>query len=143
MRCHSNKAPLILILLLIGPVLWGCISFRIEKIKDGADVPLPPVEFMVGETTLSEVLSFYGAPAQIVNMKGHFALLYQKAIYRGGHLSIGIPLGDVAKVSPSLSSMGDLLRYDTVVFVFTPDGLLDNMKYENGTSKPLWNTFWQ
>lgn len=143
MRCHSNKVPFILSLLLISQVLWGCISFRIEKIKDGADVPPTPAQFMVGETTLSEVLAYYGAPAQIVEMKGHFALHYQKAIYRGGHFSIGIPLGDVAKVSPSLSSMGDLSRYDTVVFVFTPDGLLDNMKYENGTSRPLWNTFWK
>jgi hypothetical protein len=143
MRCHSNKVPFILTLLLIGPVLWGCISFRIEKIRDGADVPRLPEEFMVGKTTLSEVLSYYGAPAEIVNMKGHFALLYQKAIYRGGHFSIGIPLGDVAKVSPSLSSMGDLLRHDTVVFVFTNEGLLDNMKYEDGTNKPLWGTFWK
>lgn len=143
MRCHSNKVPWIITLLLIAQVILGCVSFRIEKIRDGADVSPPPAEFMVGKTTLSEVLSYYGAPAEIINLKGHFALHYQKAIYRGGHFSIGVPLSDVLKASPKLSGTGSLLRHDAIVFVFTPEGLLDDMKYENETSRPLWDTFWK
>ncbi len=143
MRCHSKKALWILVVVLTGQFVLGCVSFQIEKIKNGTDVPPPPAEFTPGKTTLSEVLSHYGAPAEIVDMKGNFALHYQKAIYRGGRLSIGIPLSEVLKAGPRVGGAGNLLRLDAVVFVFTPEGMLNDMKYESGTSRPLWDTFWK
>jgi hypothetical protein len=129
--------------MLIGQVIFGCVSFHIDKINDGVDIPTPPDEFKAGKTSLQEVLIYYGAPAEIVNMKGHFALHYQRTMDRAGHISIGVPLIDVLKAGPTLNARGNLLRHDTVVFVFTPEGLLEDMKYEKGTNRPLWDTFWR
>jgi hypothetical protein len=123
--------------------MWGCVSLQIEKFNDGADVPPPPDEFIAGKTSLKEVLSYYGAPTEIVHMKGSFALHYRRTLYRGVDISIGIPLSDVFKPSPKFDSRGNLSRYDTVVFVFTSEGLLKDLKYEKGTSRPLWSTFWK
>jgi len=130
-------------LLLLGQILCGCISFRIDKINDGADVHPLPQEFVVGKTTLREVLASYGAPVDIVEMTGHFALHYQRAFYRGGNFSVGIPLSDVLRVSPTLDTMGNLQRYDSAIFVFTLDGVLSEMNYVRGTSHPLWGTYWK
>ena len=143
MRCHSKNFIWIITAMLIGQVIFGCVSFHIDKINDGVDIPTPPDEFKAGKTSLQEVLIYYGAPAEIVNMKGHFALHYQRTMDRAGHISIGVPLIDVLKAGPTLNARGNLLRHDTVVFVFTPEGLLEDMKYEKGTNRPLWDTFWR
>jgi len=143
MGCHSNKIIRILMIMFIGQLMGGCVSLQIAKFNDGADVPPPPDEFIAGKTSLQEVLSFYGAPTEIVPMKGLFALHYRRTLYRGANISIGIPLGDVWKLSPNWDARGNLSRYDTVVFVFTTEGLLNDWKYEKGTSRPLWNTFWK
>jgi hypothetical protein len=42
-----------------------------------------------------------------------------------------------------MEATGNLLRYDTVVFIFTADGVLKDMKYEKGTSRPLWEDYWK
>jgi hypothetical protein len=141
MRCLSNKIIGILLIFFLGQFLWGCISLQIEKFNDGADVPPPPDEFLAGKTSLQEVLSYYGAPTEIVHLKGAFALHYQRALYRGVDISIGLPLRDV--LNPKLDTRGNLFRYDTVVFIFTPEGVLKDLKYEKGTSRPLWSTFWE
>ena len=143
MRCRSNKITWILMILFVEQVIWGCVSLQIDKINDGADILPPPDEFNAGKTSLQEVLNCYGAPSEIVNMEGHFALHYQRTMDRTGHISIGIPLIDVLKAGPKLAARGNLLSHDTVVFVFTPEGLLEDMIYEKGTSRPLWGTFWK
>jgi hypothetical protein len=38
---------------------------------------------------------------------------------------------------------GDLALHDAIVFIFTPDGLLKDMRYEKSTSRPLWDTYWE
>lgn len=143
MRCHSKNIMWITTAMLIGQVIFGCVSFHIDKINDGVDIPPPPDEFKAGKTSLQEVLNYYGAPAEIVNMKGHVALHYQRTMDRTGHISIGIPLIEVLKAGPELTARGNLLSHDTVVFVFTAEGLLEDMVYEKGTSRPLWGTFWK
>ena len=143
MRCHSNNIKWIITAMLIGQVILGCVSFHIDKINVGVDIPPPPDEFKAGNTSLQEVLNRYGAPAEIVNMEGHFALHYQRTMGRAGHISIGVPLIDVLKAGPELTARGNLLSHDTLVFVFTPAGLLEDMVYEKGTSRPLWGTFWK
>ena len=143
MECRFNRILWAMTLLLLSQILCGCVSFRIEKVNDGAEVQPLPQEFVVGKTTLTDVLGSYGAPADIVDLRGHFALHYQRAFYRGGNLSVGIPLTDVLRVSPTLDATGNLQRYDSAVFVFTPEGVLSEMTYEKGTSHPLWNTYWK
>jgi len=130
-------------LLLLSQILHGCLTFRIEKVNNDAKVQPLPQEFVVGKTTLTDVLAAYGAPVDIVDMKGHFALHYQRAFYRGGSLSLGIPLSDVLRVSPTLNATGNLQRFDSAVFVFTLDGVLSEMNYSQGTNHPLWDTYWK
>jgi hypothetical protein len=132
-----------MIALLAGLVISGCISLRIEKINNGAEILPPPEGFMEGKTSLEEVLLYYGAPTEIIDMRGSLALHYQRKFYRGGHLSIGIPLGDVYNVSPKMDARGDLVLHDAIVFIFTTDGLLKDMSYEKSTNRPLWDTYWE
>ena len=138
-----KRLPGIAILLVACLILGGCLSLRIDKVTDGAEVKPLPQEFAIGKTTLADILASYVAPADIVDMKGHFALHYQRSFYRGGQLSLSIPLSDVLKTSPKLDATGNLLRYDAAVFIFTPDGVLSEMTYENGIARPLWDTYWK
>jgi hypothetical protein len=114
-------------------ILCGCPSFRIDRINDGSEVKPLPQAFVVGKTTLADVLSSYGAPADIIDMKGHFALHYQRIFYRGGQISLSLPLKDIIKVSPAFDVAGNLQRYDSAVFIFTPEGILSKMIYGTRT----------
>ena len=143
MRCRCRTLVWIMTALIAGFVISGCVSLRIEKINDGTAILPPPEGFMAGKTSLHEVLLYYGAPTDIIDMQGYLALHYQRTFYRGGHLSIGIPLGDVFKASPSINARGDLALHDAIIFIFTTDGLLKDMRYEKSTSRPLWDTYWE
>ena len=143
MRCHYRAPARIMIAMLAGLVISGCVSLRIEKINHGADVLPPPEGFAAGKTSLQEVLLYYGAPTDIIDMQGHLALHYQRTFYRGGHLSVGVPLGDVYKASPKMDARGALALHDAIVFIFTTDGLLKDMRYEKSTNRPLWDTYWE
>lgn len=124
-------------------VLSGCVSLRVDRISKGAEVPPPAPELKKGIATLTEVLARHGAPTDILDLQGKFALVYRRSYYRGGQISVGIPLSDVIKTSFNLEATGNLLRHDLLVFVFTPDGILEEVTYEKGTDRPLWNTFWK
>lgn len=143
MRCLSNSIIGVAAALLLAQVLSGCVSLRIEKKQEGVDVLPPPVEFIQKKTLLEEVLAGYGAPTDLVDMNGDFALHYRRALYRGMRVSMGIPLKSVLLPNPSMEAKGNLLRYDTAVFIFTADGVLKDMKYEKGTSRSLWEDYWR
>ena len=142
MRCRFNNIIWFTAALLIAQALSGCVSLQIEKIQEGVDVLPPPDEFIQKKTSLEEILSCYGAPTDLVDMNGDFALHYRRALYRGMNVSIGIPLKYALLPSPSIKSTGNLLRYDTVVFIFTADRMLKDMKYEKGTDRSLWEDYW-
>jgi hypothetical protein len=142
MRCRFNNIIWAAAALVIAQAISGCISLQIEKVQQGVDVLPPPDEFIQKKTLLEEILSCYGAPTELVDMNGDFALHYRRALYRGMHVSIGIPLKSVLLPNPSIGTTGNLLRYDTVVFIFTADGELKDMKYEKGTGRSLWEDYW-
>ena len=142
MRCRFNNIIWFTAALLIAQAISGCVSLQIEKIQEGVDVLPPPDEFIQKKTSLEEILSCYGAPTDLVDMNGDFALHYRRAVYRGMNVSIGIPLKYALLPSPSIKSTGNLLRYDTVVFIFTADRMLKDMKYEKGTDRSLWEDYW-
>ena len=142
MRCPFNSIIRVAAALLIAQAISGCISLQIDKIQEGVDVLPPPVEFLQKKTLLEEILSCYGAPTDLVDMNGDFALHYRRALYRGMKVSMGIPLKYALLPNPSMEATGNLLRYDTVVFIFTADGVLKDMKYEKGTSRSLWEDYW-
>ena len=56
--------------------------------------------------------------------------------------SIGFPLKNALLPNPGLEATGNLLRYDTVVFIFTADGVLKDMKYEKNTDRSSWEDYW-
>jgi hypothetical protein len=144
MACRFKWRHLSIGLLLLIFLFSGCVSLRIDRINRGADVPVPSADLKEGKTTLAEVLSFYGAPTDIVDMKGKFALFYKRSFYQGGQISIGIPLTDMF-LSPSLrmEATGNLLRHDLLALFFTPDGILRETLYEKGASQPFWGSFWK
>jgi hypothetical protein len=142
MRCPFNSIIRVAAALLIAQAISGCVSLRIEKVQQGADVLPPPVELIQKRTLLAEILSCYGAPTDLVDMNGDFALHYRRALYRGMKVSIGVPLKYALLPNPSMESTGNLLRYDTAVFIFTADGVLKDMKHEKGTSRSLWEDYW-
>jgi hypothetical protein len=142
MRCPFNGIIRVAAALLMAQAISGCVSLRIEKIQQGADVLPPPVEFIQKKTLLEEILSCYGAPTDLVDMNGDFALHYRRALYRGMQVSMGIPLKYALLPNPSMEATGNLSRYDTAVFIFTADGVLKDMKYEKGTSRSSWEDYW-
>lgn len=146
MRCRFNQitwlVTVLLTVLLSAQTLAGCLSLQIEKFQKGVEVSPPSDEFIQRKTLLEEILFRYGAPTDLVEMNHEFALLYQRAMHRGMKVSIGIPLKYVFLPNPSMDTLGTLLRYDTIVFIFTADGVLKDMKFEKGTERSLWDDYW-
>ena len=143
MGCRFNNIIWVTGAMLIAQAISGCVSLQIDKIQEGVDVLPPPIEFLQKKTLLSEILSSYGAPTDLVEMNGDFALHYRRALYRGMNVSIGIPLKNALLPNPGMEATGSLSRYDTVVFIFTADGVLKDMKYDRGTSRSLWEDYWK
>lgn len=134
---------MILSLLLIL-IVSGCVSIRFDRINKGAEVPMPAAELREGKTTLSEALARYGAPTDVVDLDGKFALMYKKSFYQGGQISLGIPLSDLFfQSSIKMEATGNLLRHDLLALFFTPDGILTETMYERGASHPFWGSFWK
>jgi hypothetical protein len=142
MRCRFDKIVWLTAALLMAQAISGCLSLQIEKVQEGVDVLPLPDEFIREKTSLKEVLSRYGAPTDLVDMNSDFALHYRRVLYRGMNVSIGIPLKNALLPNPSVETTGNLLRYDTVVFIFAADGVLKDMKYEKGTDRSLWEDYW-
>ena len=143
MACPFNRSYLIFFLLMTL-ILSGCVSLRFDRISRGTDVPLPSAELKEGTATLTDVLIHYGAPTEILDMNGKFALIYKKSFYQGGQLSVGIPLSDLLFPSTlRFEAAGTLMRHDLLALIFTPEGILSETMYERGASYPFWESFWK
>ena len=142
MRCRSNNIIWVTAALLVAQAISGCVSLQIEKVQEGVDVLPPFDEFIQKKTSLEEILSYYGAPIDLVDMNGDFVLHYRRALSMGMVFSIGIPLKNALLPTPTVDANGNLMRYDTVVFIFAADGVLKDMKYEKGTSRSWWEDYW-
>lgn len=142
MRCLFNNRTWLAAVFFLAQAVSGCVSLQIEKTQEGVDILPPRGEFAPEKTSLDEILACYGAPAEVVDLNGDFALHYRRALARGASVSIGFPLKYTFLPNPSIKANGDLLRYDTAVFIFTADGVLKDMKYGKGTERPLWEDYW-
>jgi len=147
MECRSKtrrgmSGALVVILLLIGAVMTGCVSLRLEKGAEGRPLPEATPALEPGKATLTEVLQRYGAPDHIGALADGFALTYERNAYRGLSLSIGLPLSDTVRTSADMTARGSLIRYDTLVFFFTKEGVLRHSILERGSQTPLWKTYW-
>ena len=141
MRCPFSRIIRIFAALLLTQAVSGCITLQFEKRQEEVAVLAPPVEFLQKKTVLDEILSSYGAPTDIVEMNGDFALHYRKSLYKSMDVSFGIPLQNLLLYS-SLGAYGNLLHYDSVVFIFTADGVVKDMQYRKGSNRSFWDDYW-
>ena len=141
MRCHFSSILMVVAALVLAQAISGCMSLQIEKRQEGGDVLAPPVEFLQKKIVLDEILSSYGAPTDVVDMNDDFALYYRKALYKSMDVSLGIPLQNLMLYS-NMGAYGNLLQYDAVVFIFTADGVMKDMKYRKGSNRSFWDDYW-
>jgi len=127
-------------LLIAGIFIAGCISFEMVKGIEGSPVKLPGDTLQVGETTLETALELLGAPDQLAEMEGKDLLVYEQALYRDNRISLGIPLGDITGPNIDLSAYGTLVCFDTLALFFSPDGILRDIVFENGSNRSYMKT---
>jgi hypothetical protein len=119
----------------------GCLNYRIVRQMQGIEIEDPTEEFVAGISTISEVLTRLGAPAEVLSIEQKDLLIYERFLLYENRLSLGIPLLDVVfGGSADISAYGSLTRYDTLAFFFTPDGLLDHVVFEKGSETPYIKT---
>jgi len=146
MACRSKGWLLLgllgVTLLLIGATMTGCVSLRFEKGAEGRPLPETAPALESGKETLAEVLQLYGAPDRVGELSDGFALTYERNSYRGLSLSLGLPLSETIRTSMDMTAYGNLIRYDTMMFFFTKEGVLLNSVLERESRNPLWKTYW-
>ena len=140
---RSVEPAVFALILLLAIGLAGCVSMQVQKARRGVD-PVPLAAGLApGASTLQDALARCGAPDEIVDMDPDFALHYRHLLQRGAKLSVGLPLKQVFLPNPSLETRGNLVRTDALVLVFTPAGLLKDMRHEQATDRPLIEDYWQ
>lgn len=139
MDCRPNSY-LVSLITLTSLLLGGCISYQIAKYAEGDEVVAPLEKLEVGETTLGEVLSLLGAPDRVVEMEGQNLLLYQRSLAYRNQLRFGIPVFSATRSSFDFSTSGNLVRYDSLALFFSPEGILINKVFEEGSNLPYFKT---
>jgi hypothetical protein len=138
------KVSLIFVMaLMAGIILHGCISYELVRQVRGAEIMPPDNRLKPGRTTLSEVLSLYGAPDKIGALGDHNLLIYERTIYSNSGIALGIPLVDFPLINPEISAGGRLGRHDTLALFFTSDHILREMIYTKGSSYPYMKTLFE
>lgn len=145
-RCRAMPGAVaprvfILVALLVSSILLlGCVSFRFVRGVEGREVVPPGNELQVGKTTLGEVLLLLGAPDKLAELEGKDLLLYERLVLQENGLSLGIPVANIWGASIDISAYGTLIRYDTLAFFFTPEGVLQDMVFEKSSNRPYLRT---
>jgi hypothetical protein len=139
MDCRPNSS-LLLLLTLTSLLLGGCISYQIAKYAEGDEVVAPAGKLEVGETTLGEVLSLLGAPDRVVELEGQNLLVYQRSLAYSNRLRFGIPVISATRSTFDFSTSGNLVRYDSLALFFSPEGILLNKVFEEGSNLPYFKT---
>lgn len=140
MGFRSSTCFLALTAFILGSCAFGCMSFRVLRTVEGRDIVCPEGTFQAGKTTMTDVLSLLGAPDKLTELEGKNMLVYEKMVNHQNTLSIGVPIYDIRGPSLDLSAYGTLVRYDTLALFFTPDGILQDMVFEKGSSRPYLQT---
>jgi hypothetical protein len=134
---------ILVIFLVSGILLVGCVSFQSLRRVEGREVVAPGDELEAGKATLDDVLSLLGAPDKLAELEGKDLLLYERVVVRENRLSLGLPVTDIWGLSVDLTAYGVLTRYDTLAFFFAPDGVLQDMVFERGSSHPYFRTLFK
>ncbi|HOD29452.1 MAG TPA: hypothetical protein PKH03_09590 [Syntrophales bacterium] len=129
-------------LLSVLVIVTGCLSFRVEKVTIGPEIPSAAAGLKEGRTTLAEILAQCGAPLAVDDLGGETLLIYEKKFYRGGQITLGIPMSDVTGTNINVNTYGRLWRYDTVGMVLDREMTLKRLFSVRGSATPLWRSFW-
>jgi len=130
-------------LLSVLVIVTGCLSFRVEKVTIGPEIPSAAAGLKEGRTTLAEILAQCGAPLAVDDLGGETLLIYEKKFYRGGQITLGIPMSDVTGTNINVNTYGRLWRYDTVGMILDREMTLRRLFSIRGSATPLWRSFWE
>ncbi len=126
------RISLVLIMFFISSILSGCVSYRYTKTVKGREVLSPGEMFEIGKTTLGGVLSMLGAPDRVMELEGKDLLVYEKEFEKDGRLTLSLSVMESLKVR--FPAYGSELNHDFLCLFLTPDGILENMVFEKGSS---------
>ncbi len=143
MDFRSRIVLILATLFLSCALVFGCVSMRFFMGVEGGEVVPPGEQLQAGKTTLEQALLLLGAPDKLTELEGKDLLVYERTVVRQNELSFGIPVLDVLGGHLDLSARGGLASYDTLVLFFTPDGILNDMVFEQGSSAPYLKTLLQ
>ncbi len=136
----ARRCLALIMLLISGALLFGCVSFQFFRGVEGREVVPPGNEVQVGKTTLCDVLLLLGAPDKVAGLEGKDLLLYERVVLHKNRLSLGVPVVDIWGAGLDFSAYGTLVCYDTLALFFTPDGVLQDMVFEKGSNRPYLRT---
>ena len=142
MGYHFNQC--FAILALVGSMLLslsGCLSYQYERRVEGLEIQDPGDAYLLGKTTIGDVLSSLGAPDGVHSLDDTDLLIYRRSLYQESGLSLGVPVLDVALGgSVEISAAGGLARYDTLTFWFNPQGTLQDIVFEKASDRSYLKT---
>lgn len=142
MACRFNHSFIMTVLigsLLLG--LTGCLSYRYERRVEGLEIEDPGDAYPLDKTTIGDVLISLGAPDEIHSLDNTDLLVYRRSLFQESGLSLGLPVLDVATGGTvEFSATGALARYDTLIFWFSPQGILQDMVYEKASDSSYLKT---
>jgi hypothetical protein len=127
-------------LFIAGDLITGCASYTLIRGTDGRSIPPVYRQYQEGKTTLKEALETLGAPDQVAELGGKDVLIYQRTLFAQHGLSFGLPLTDIWNPGFDISAHGRLVRYDLLLLIFTPDGMLVKVVIEEGSEHPYLET---
>jgi len=142
MGCRFNhRFTLIVAISGILVCLSGCLSYKYERRVEGIEVNDPADTFSLSKTNIGDVLLSLGAPDEVYSLDNTDLLVYQRSIIQESGLSLGVPVLDVAVGGSIRLSVTDaLIRYDTLIFWFNPQGTLEDIVFEKTSSRPYLKT---
>ena len=143
MAFHFKIRSLVIILMMVSLLFFhvGCLSYRYIRQINGAEINDPGDTFIAGDTTIADVLSFLGAPDDIMSLDRKDLLIYKRSLSQENRLSLGIPIFDVVfGANIDIRASGGLTRYDTLAFFFSTEGILEQVVFEKGSSSPYLKT---
>ncbi len=121
--------------------LSGCLSYQYERRVDGIEIKDPGDAYPLGQTTIGDVLAGLGAPNEVHSLDNTDVLVYQRSLSQESGLSLGIPILEVsAGGSIDISATGGLKRFDTLIFWFDSQGMLEDIVFEEASSRPYLKT---
>jgi len=132
------------ILALVGSMLLslsGCLSYQYERRVEGLEIQDPGDAYLLGKTTIGDVLSNLGAPDGVHSLDDTDLLIYRRSLYQESGLSLGVPVLDVAVGGGvEISAAGGLARYDILTFWFNPQGTLQDIVFEKASDRSYLKT---